>query len=836
MGKLSVHTAFVATVILAATILSSVAGMKIDQGETRPDGSKRAQYALPEDDLYKSPIQLALTKDGRRLYVACENSNEVLVVDVTECKVVDAVKVGRHPFGLALDPAGRRLYVGNRWDDTISVLDLGIMKVSKTIPVSGDPHQLKTDSTGNYLYVSNLAKNTITVLDTQDFKEVKVLEAGMSPFGLALSPDGRYLYASNQLSNPVPFRTPPILELTVIDAKQQFVVGRRDLFSTVIGQDVAVTPDNRFVVVALELPKNLIPETQIYQGWMVTHGFAVLESGPKGKVAYFLLDDTNLYYADPYGQVLSPDGRYLYISSSGVDVVSVVNMEKIYGLLKVADGKFGISEETIRLYARHLGLSSDYVEARIPTGNNPKDLAISPDGRWLFVANRLNDTIQIVDTARRNTAHTIDLGGPKKETPLRRGEKLFNYSTISFQKQLSCNTCHPEYHLDGLLYDIVAPGDGMGQNLVDNRTQRGISFTDPYKWSGKNPTLARQDGPRAAMLFFRSHGFEKDQLQDVVHFVESLAIPPNRSASPDGALTETQEEGKLLFERARTNDGRYIPVANRCVTCHRPPYYTDQKTHNVGTRAAHDTDAAIDTPQLSNVYEGPPFLHDGRCYSLEEIWTTNNPDDQHGVSNDMDKRQLNVLIEYLKGLTSQPAFSDEEFLRVCFPPIPGSVRPFAATDLNATVVQKAKYMGNRICAGCHVKQYKAWLGTRHASSFVILQTQMAMMIGEKMGMKASNPQYSFQCLRCHGTGAEAPPEYRAQDFYVEEGLQCERCHGPGEHYASAEVMKDREQAMSKGLRFMNPQDCQECHRPKPSHAMMAKGPFDYAASWKKISH
>ncbi len=836
MGKLSVRLVFIVVFCLAAIILCSLGSMSMNQAQSRPDGSKRAQYVLPEDDLYKSPIQLALSKDGKRLYVACENSNEVLVVDMTECRVVKAVKVGRHPFGLTLDPEERRLYVSNRWDDTISVLDLKEMKVVRTVPAGGDPHQLRTDSAGKYLYITNLVNNTVSVLDTEGFTETKVLEAGISPFGLALSPDGRYIYASNQLSNPVPFRTPPVLELTIIDAKQQFVVGRRNLFSTVLGQDVAVSPDGRFVVVALELPKNLIPETQIYQGWMVTHGFAVLESGPQGKIAYFLLDDANLYFADPYGLVFSPDGRYLYISSSGVDVVSVVNMGKIYSLLKVTDGKIGIPEETIRLYARHLGLSSEYVEARISTGNNPKDLAISPDGRRLYVANRLSDTIQIVDTVERKTAHTIDLGGPKMETPLRRGEKLFNYSTISFQKQLSCHTCHPEYHLDGLIYDIVAPGDGMGQNLVDNRTQRGIAFTDPYKWNGKNPTLARQDGPRAAMLFFRSHGFEKGQLQDVVHFVESLVIPPNRSASPDGVLNEIQEEGKLFFERARTNDGRYIPVANRCVTCHRPPYYTDQKTHNVGTKALHDLDSSIDTPQLSNVYEGAPFLHDGRCYSLEEIWTTNNPDDQHGVSNDMDKRQLNVLIEYLKGLTSQPAFSDEEFLQVCFPPVPGIVRPFAAADLDATVVPKAKFVGNKVCAGCHVKQYKAWLGTRHASSFVILQTQMAMMVGKEMGIQASNPQYSFQCLRCHGTGADAPPEYRAQDFYVEEGLQCERCHGPGEHYSSAEVMKDKQQAMSKGLRFIKSEDCQECHRPKPSHAMTGKRPFDFTTFWKKVSH
>ena len=44
----------------------------------------------------------------------------------------------------------------------------------------------------------------------------------------------------------------------------------------------------------------------------------------------------------------------------------------------------------------------------------------------------------------------------------------------------------------------------------------------------------------------------------------------------------------------------------------------------------------------------PPYLHNGEAQSLEEIWTLFNPHDQHGITSDMDKVQLNDLIEYLK--------------------------------------------------------------------------------------------------------------------------------------------------------------------------------------------
>jgi YVTN family beta-propeller protein len=813
---------------LIAILVTALVGRSFFSA-TKGYASKRALYAAPEDDLYKSPIQLLLSKDGGRLFVACENTDEVLVVDTAGRKVSAS-------FSLATNPDETRLYVSNRWDNSITEFELPSGKTLRNLTVIGEPHQLRTDATGARLYVTNLTGNNVSVIDTTTFRQLKVLEAGTSPFGMTLSPDGRYVYVSNQLSSPVPFRTPPVLELTVIDAKSAVVAGRRILHSTVIGQAVAVSPDNQFVVVALELPKNLLPETQVYQGWMVTHGFAILEAGPSGRAAYFLLDEANLYYADPYGLAFSPDGRHLYVSSSGVDAVSVIDMGKLRALMKAAGGRMGISDEVIKTYSRHLGLSSEYIEARIPTGNNPKDLAISSDGRWLYVANRLSDSVLVIDTSTNKAAATIDLGGPKVETDLRKGEKLFNYSTISFQKQLSCNTCHPEYHVDGLAYDIVGPGDAMGENIVDNRSQRAIAETGPFKWNGKNPSLARQDGPRAAMLFFRSHGFTKEQLGQIVHFVESIPLQRSRFMSADGVLNEFQEEGKSLFERDFTNDGRYIPVNQRCINCHRPPHFTDQKMEDVGTKAGHDTESSFDTPHITNVAETAPYLHDGRCYTLEEIWTVFNPEDLHGYTNDMDKRQLNVLIEYIKTLTATSPLSDDDFMKLFFPPTSRAPSRFRLQETIPAPDPPAQYVGNMVCAKCHMKQYLAWLGTKHARTFVMLQRKIAGEIGNKLEMKASNPQYSGICLECHATAANVPARFRVDNFHIEEGVQCERCHGAGGYHVSAEVMRDKKKSADLGLKKATKEDCLICHKAKPSHEMLGRPPFNFETFWSKIKH
>jgi cytochrome c peroxidase len=65
---------------------------------------------------------------------------------------------------------------------------------------------------------------------------------------------------------------------------------------------------------------------------------------------------------------------------------------------------------------------------------------------------------------------------------------------------------------------------------------------------------------------------------------------------------------------------------------------------------ALDTESHFDVPHLSNIYDSPPYLHNGIAETLEEIWTRYNPYDTHGVTNDLTKDQLNDLVEYLKTL------------------------------------------------------------------------------------------------------------------------------------------------------------------------------------------
>jgi cytochrome c peroxidase len=245
-------------------------------------------------------------------------------------------------------------------------------------------------------------------------------------------------------------------------------------------------------------------------------------------------------------------------------------------------------------------------------------------------------------------AGRIGLGGPAEISQIRRGERLFNSASITFRRQFACHSCHPDGHIDGLTYDIEA--DGIGLSPVDNRTLRGILDTAPFKWEGTNPSLPRQCGARLAVFFTRLAPFTPEQLDDLESYITTIARPPNRFRALGATLTPAQRRGKAIFERTETNDGREMPLQSRCTTCHFPPYYTDRRAHDVGTRHAYDRQGNFDVPHLNNIYDSAPYLHNGMAATLEEIWTVYNPNDRHGVTNDMTKDQLNDLIEYLKTL------------------------------------------------------------------------------------------------------------------------------------------------------------------------------------------
>jgi mono/diheme cytochrome c family protein len=355
---------------------------------------------------------------------------------------------------------------------------------------------------------------------------------------------------------------------------------------------------------------------------------AVGGSAAQAEVAQVLLDDIDYYYSGANAVAFTPDGKYALVTSSEADVASVIDTAKLERRLHQVP-----AEEL----ANRLDSAREFVLRRIPTGSNPTAVVISPEGRSAYIANRLDDSLTVVDIPEFRVRSTIHLGGPKEISPLRRGEQLFHDARYCYQGQFACATCHPDNHIDGLAWNLETPQ--LGRDRVLNRTLRGISGTAPYKWNGHNPDLETQCGPRIAKFLFHSEGFNSEELANLVAYIKSIPLPPNRRLAPSGQLTAAQERGRQLFFK------------KSCDTCHTPEtHYTAKVSTDVGTATKYDTSGFFDIPQLDRVCERAPYLHSGQALTLEEIWTKYNPKDNHGFTSDMTKEQLDDLVEFLKTL------------------------------------------------------------------------------------------------------------------------------------------------------------------------------------------
>jgi YVTN family beta-propeller protein len=514
-------------------------------------------------------------------------------------------------------------------------------KVVEEVPVGDEPHGVLTDAAGKHLYVLNTSADSISILDARTLVETKRLAASRSPWSLSRSPDGSRILVTNNLSSFVEFRTPSLSEVTVIDTERAIVEHRVMVPAANLLQGVDWHPSGRFAMITLNRTKNLVPMTRLVQGWTITNGLGIIWND--GEVDQVLLDEPNMCFPDPSDVAVTPDGRLALVTSSGSDRVAVVDVTKLLSMLENAS-----PYDRRHVFPNHTGKPTEFVIKHIPTQNSPRGIVIAKDGRTAFVANALDDSVTVIDLERLEPAGRIDLGGPKIITKVRYGERLFHSADVTFHRQFSCHSCHPDGHVDGITYDIEP--DGIGASPVDNRTLRGILDTAPFKWEGTNPSLRRQCGPRLAVFFTRIQPFTPEELSALDNYICTIPRPPNRYRPLGAELTDAQRRGKAVFERNTTNDGRLIPKQNRCVTCHFPPLYTDRRRHDVGTKMKLDRESEFDTPHLNNIYDSAPYLHNGIAPTLEQIWTERNPYDQHGVTNDMTKDQLNDLIEYLKTL------------------------------------------------------------------------------------------------------------------------------------------------------------------------------------------
>jgi PQQ-dependent catabolism-associated beta-propeller protein len=116
----------------------------IDTAKLVSGGRVEFQIKAIHRDLI-TPVDLVMTKDGKRAYVALGRANHVAVVDVKSRTVLDYILVGKRPWGLRLTADEQRLWVANGLSDDVSIIDTKSGKVIISVPVGQVPYGILID-------------------------------------------------------------------------------------------------------------------------------------------------------------------------------------------------------------------------------------------------------------------------------------------------------------------------------------------------------------------------------------------------------------------------------------------------------------------------------------------------------------------------------------------------------------------------------------------------------------------------------------------------------------------------------------------------------------------
>jgi YVTN family beta-propeller protein len=375
------------------------------------------QPPTKEGDRYPSPDDLAISSDGKRLYVVCTQTDELLALDPVHMSIVGRVHVGRVPRGVALDPAGKHIYVTNSWSDTVSEIDAGALRVEREIPTSFEPAGVVVDGRHGVLYVANRLSNDLSLIDLRSGRERRRLLGGRGASYLAISADYSQVFVTHiypKLGDP---RSQPASEIMVVDTEHQAVDSRLTLHNAAGVFHVVLSRDGRLGLAAELRPKNLIPLARVEHGWAMGNSLSVFGAGLSGAVQ-LPLDEIESYFSLPFGVAIASHNSRAYLSASGSNEIAILDLERLVAAAE---------SPAAPTLAYDLTASARYVRTRIPVGRNPRTIVLSPDGTRLYVANRLDDTISVVDVRNEAAIGVIGLGGPADLTAVRRGERIFKF-------------------------------------------------------------------------------------------------------------------------------------------------------------------------------------------------------------------------------------------------------------------------------------------------------------------------------------------------------------------------------------------------------------------------
>lgn len=163
--------------------------------------TRTVSKAIPTGD--KGSHMVVLSTDERRAFTANMQSSTVSVLDLAEGRRVALVPCGKGPEGIAISPDGAEVWVGNRGAESLTVIDAATLKPSPPIPAGRTPIRVKITPDGRRAIVSHYVSEDLRIFDVAARRQILLAPVGGIPIGVLVVPDGRHLYVARSRAGTV---------------------------------------------------------------------------------------------------------------------------------------------------------------------------------------------------------------------------------------------------------------------------------------------------------------------------------------------------------------------------------------------------------------------------------------------------------------------------------------------------------------------------------------------------------------------------------------------------------------------------------------------------------
>ena len=148
------------------------------------------------------PFWIVKSKDEKKVYVSNWGEKSVSVISMEDFVEKKRIPVGKNPEGMVISNDGKTLYVANSDTDDITIIDtekdevIGSIsvKLSENSSIGATPSSIDMSSDGSLLFVSSSGLNSIDIISVSEKRVIGRIPTGWYPTRVLLSSDGEKLY------------------------------------------------------------------------------------------------------------------------------------------------------------------------------------------------------------------------------------------------------------------------------------------------------------------------------------------------------------------------------------------------------------------------------------------------------------------------------------------------------------------------------------------------------------------------------------------------------------------------------------------------------------------